>query len=838
MRFLVETDALPGGEGGDFEVRLSHRRSSSSKQDILPMRSIGPSCPIRPMVSFQVEHVAKTREKTLSLSEFLKQTASDWSLQDLNEGLSRKNLSKIIDMALLSEEDSAQCKSLGRFVGEMWQEGSSRLTATEIYTAPVEESESACGTYSRAALFGDLSWPSMGDIWPWPWLPPTLNSSEYISAHAQPTTFSFQNQLQMYPVLPLSHTLKEYLNAVKIFVKPEHLSNLKKILEDLEKTKGENFYNEIIIESSTINLSDSLAMYWLPRIVSRVERCLTRLEAPLVNGGILASAMWDLWPAREDSQLERAIILIQLCADFARLVYSERLSVFHDESGFPLCNHQFRMLFSSCKIPGIPSDATHGFFKTIFESGHRWSPRHIIVICRGQLFRLNILLEEFNTISTGELSDCLERILDMANKNVPAESSGIGILTATDRDTWSETRMNIMELSENNRECLQIIEEAMFVLTLEHLKCRGPDRLVSEALFADGCNRWYDKGLSFYMYKNGLVTVNLCLSIVDYSIVNSLLRFIHSRILEDSEKWDDEVLRNSGLASRCVSTELSMCRSKTLSQISELVLLQETTSFFSFPPDELVVLRPLVFDIDNSLAKSISDAKISFVHLSECLSSSLCDFSGFDMSLIADLKIHVDAFAQLALQLTFLKMYFRPPAVGSQVSIRRFYHAHYETMMTTTEESLAWGYAMLKPHIPIEDKKKLFFSAARKHAQRLEVVHSGFGCYHQMSALREIAFATGDSKAISVHETLAAQPAGSPESVDISCEGCCTNDCLNVPVVAPPSTPSYGVGYVLAKSRALFTVCSFKTCTSTCAENFSGILKVCLNECQELLRQA
>ncbi|GFR86887.1 carnitine O-octanoyltransferase [Elysia marginata] len=843
-RFIVESDPHAiSKESLNFEIRSSHRRSSADKA-VIPKLSIGRvHSHAPPTINFQVEKgrdTGKTPKQTFSK---LLQGGNKLSFHDIRKSLNAKSRSMVLEYGLVPETCSQwKSEDVTRFTGEMWQHGSSRVTDTAI-NIPTEETCEVLWSEanSRAVLCGDLSLAALEDLWPWPWLSPDLNTLDYVSNEVRPTTFSFQEQLHVYPLLPLSHTLQSYIRSVKLLVRPERLRHIEKLLNNFEKTSGQGFQNDIIREFSTVNLSDdSMSMYWLPRLVPSVTQCLTRLEAPLANSAILFSAMWDLWPAREDSQIERAIVIIELVAEFARLVYSERLSVFKDDSGFPLCNHQFRKLFSSSKIPGIPSDATHCFFKTIYEPLKRSTPKHIVVVCRGQMFRLEIILDDFSTVTTQELRESLMEIVTTAEENSSTSVSGVGILTSIDRDEWSETRVHLMTLSENNRDCLQTLEECMFVLTLEHMKSRGTDRLVNEAVFADGCNRWYDKGLSFYMYQNGLLTVNVCSSIVDNSVVNTLLRFIHIRILEDAERWDDEVYRKSGRVSRCVSME-GLFHAKTLSQISELVLVQEEHSELDVPSASqscTTHLRPLIFDLDDSLVKRILDAEMSFDCLSENLSSSLCQFQGFEIDLLEDRKINIDAFAHLALQLTFLKMYFRPPAVGSKVSIRRFYHAHFETMITTTAESLAWCNEMLKPDASVADKKRLFLEAAKKHAQQLEEVRSGLGCFHHLSALREIAAAAGDHSSVATLDTLSEQPAGSPESLDISCEGCETHDCLSVAVVVPPSVSSYGVGYVLAKSRALFSVCSWKSCPSTCAENFSWSLHTCLEQLQKLLYQS
>ncbi|GFO07734.1 peroxisomal carnitine o-octanoyltransferase-like [Plakobranchus ocellatus] len=806
--------------------RCTSRRRSLSQRTLLPRLSVGPSAHI---IKFAVENddfSRKTPKQTLST------LTDDYKLSMRHQELLEGDLKSFESMQMQGAFPSPRA----RFTGEMWLQNASEIADIEVAkTLELDTNvETSTPIFSHVVTLGDVTPCSYNEMWPWPWLPPTLTSSEYISNSKLPVTFSHQNNLPVVPILPLNDALQTYLGSVRLFLKPDKLAQVERLLESFKESSGKNLQENIITASSSISISNNISCtYWSPNVVA----CLSRLEAPLANSGILAPYMWDLWPERSNSQIDRAVILIQLVSEFARLLYSERLNVFYDELGHPLCNHQFRKLFSSAKIPGIPSDGTHCFFKSVFEPSHQESPKHIIVICRGQMFSLDIILEEFTTLPAKELNMNLQQILSIAEENTlnrqREEYHSIGILSALDRDLWSETRLHLMELSDNNRSCLQKLEEAMFVLSLDHMKVRGPDRLINEALFADGFNRWYDKGLSFYIYQNGLLTINVCSSIVDASIANDLLRFMHLRILEDAEKWDDEALKSSGVMSRCVSNEITTC----LSSISNLVDQPDDNVDLTFPsvPSITDHLCILAFDLDDTLKNIINDGMISFTQLSENVSSAMCDFEMFNMSLLIDREIDPDAFAHLAMQLTFYKMYFRPAAVGSKVGIRRFYHSHYDTMITTSEESIAWCRIMFDSSASLSERRKLFSAAVKKHVQTLEQVRSGKGCFSHMSALREAALNSCDPTAADILNDMSDKPGGSPESMEICCECLDPRGSLSVPVVVPQTISSYGVGYALANGKALFTVCSWKDNPGTCAELFARSLWRCLEELQNFL---
>ncbi|RUS83796.1 hypothetical protein EGW08_008454 [Elysia chlorotica] len=818
-----------------IEVRGSHRRSSMQRQ-VIPSLSSAPShSHTGHAIHFQVEDPGqggKTAKQTLSRRLVMSSIAS---LHELTDILDFKRKSTIVPKESIDHGKI-------RFAGDLMLSGSTTFAEGEMETLNFVESglELCSGQTSRVCQPGDLSPDAIDDLWPWPWLSPKLTGTEYASSGAQPQTFRLQEQLPVCPLLTLTQALQAYTRSLRLFLKPQQFEHVQKLLDEFAKSNGQDFQESIAQEYRRQSLRDgTVSMGWLPHQVPKVTRCLTRLEAPLGNAAILPLAMWDLWPARDESQIDRAVILIQSCTEFARLIHSERLKVLEDEHGYPQCNHQFRKLFCSSKIPGTPTDGTHCFFKTMFEHSPRSTPRHIVVIRRGQMFSLDILCEQFLTIPALELRLSLKKIIEIADENTQILSSGVGILSSIDRDKWSETRLRLMETSEDNRECLQKLEEAMFVLTLDHMNGRAPDRLVGEALFADGFNRWYDKGLAFYMYRNGLFTVNVCSSLVDSSIVNHLLRFIHIRILEDTEKWDDEVYRKASRISRCVSSEVVNVN-KTLSRISDMILDQYSCSTVEASvasQNERSHLCALLFDTDDDIERTISDAKISFAELSEDLSSATCQFYGFELDLLEDNDINVDAFAHMAMQLTFFKMYYRHPAVGTKVSMRRFYHGHFDTLITSTEESMAWCRAMLSEDSSLDHRRRLFLAAVGKHVQGLEEVRSGLGCFNHLSTLHEMAILEGDHQSADTLTDLSELAAGSPESLDMSCEGCAVHESLGVPVVVPPTLYSYGLGYLLARSLAVFTVCAWASYPGTCAENFARSLHSCIADLQKFLQR-
>lgn len=81
--------------------------------------------------------------------------------------------------------------------------------------------------------------------------------------------------------------------------------------------------------------------------------------------------------------------------------------------------------------------------------------------------------------------------------------SSMGVLTTENRKVWNKLR-NILVSNESNRECLQVVDDALFVVCLDDVSPENAAELCSNFLcgtyqLSNGVqvgtctNRWYDK---------------------------------------------------------------------------------------------------------------------------------------------------------------------------------------------------------------------------------------------------------------------------------------------------------------------------------------------------------
>lgn len=90
-------------------------------------------------------------------------------------------------------------------------------------------------------------------------------------------------------------------------------------------------------------------------------------------------------------------------------------------------------------------------------------------------------------------------------------SAPVGLLTCDNRDAWAISREHLLVLDPKNRESLQVIEDALFCVTLDSAKeATKADRKTDYAEWAKfgmhghgGHNRWCDKSMNLIFERDG-----------------------------------------------------------------------------------------------------------------------------------------------------------------------------------------------------------------------------------------------------------------------------------------------------------------------------------------------
>ncbi|OLY81656.1 Carnitine O-acetyltransferase, mitochondrial, partial [Smittium mucronatum] len=369
-------------------------------------------------------------------------------------------------------------------------------------------------------------------------------------------------------------------------------------------------------------------------------------------------------PIIPPSQTLVAAAIINSIVSYRNLIISGKFET-DAVRGVPLCMDQFRNQFAACRYPGLPADYTKVF--PLSES------KHIIIASKGHYYKYNpyLLDSNFQTIesdsgyevkSIDQIHADLLHLIETSSSIVPNRNHNIGILTVLERDDWHYARESIIEISEGNVQSLYEIESSAFLLALDDLEPQNYSELANACYCSNGFNRFYDKCFQVLVFKNGR-----------YGFSGE-----HS------------------LTDGTTDVRLSRHFVKDVETFFATPAARPTSSFTPFS------WEPLKFDFNITLKHFIRRAWSYFDYYSFRQEIATVRFDAFGKNAVKKLRVSPDAFAQMAVQLAYYRLFDQFVATYESASTRSFAHGRTETARSISVHSVAWCRAMLE-----EDPRQL-----------------------------------------------------------------------------------------------------------------------------------
>ncbi|ETN75524.1 Choline/Carnitine O-acyltransferase [Necator americanus] len=144
--------------------------------------------------------------------------------------------------------------------------------------------------------------------------------------------------------------------------------------------------------------------------------------------------------------------------------------------------YQYHCLFNSCRVPEIPKDRIYRYFKTESEGD---CPSHITVLCRGKIWRVEMLEE-------GQLKT---------------------------PDELHRMRASLISNSPKNKYNIKSIEESCFCLTLTDNLYETTSKHLHASLMGESRIQWADKCMNVIACKDGRILLQADHSNVDAIVV-------------------------------------------------------------------------------------------------------------------------------------------------------------------------------------------------------------------------------------------------------------------------------------------------------------------------------
>ncbi|KAG0051586.1 hypothetical protein BGZ90_006725 [Linnemannia elongata] len=321
-------------------------------------------------------------------------------------------------------------------------------------------------------------------------------------------TLSLQHTLPKLPVPTLEETIAKYLKTIEPLTTSEELERSKELAKDFLKPGGLGR----TLQQRLLDVDRAAPDNWLDD-TWWISKAYHEWREPLLvnsNWYILMRNEYnhptEFYPTVENPayttfQVKRAAHLAQQLLDYIDTLYRQNIPVEMTRSG-PLCMHQYTQLIGMTRIPQAGCDR---LVNTPFPS----PSKHIVLIIDDQFFKIDVVSKDNKRLLDGDME---RQFLDAIKQLEKVKASApIGILTCDHRDAWTKAREHLLVLDPKNRESLQIIEDALFCVTLDSAaEATKADRKNDFAEWAKfgmhghgGRNRWCDKSLNLIFERDG-----------------------------------------------------------------------------------------------------------------------------------------------------------------------------------------------------------------------------------------------------------------------------------------------------------------------------------------------
>ncbi|KXS20680.1 acyltransferase ChoActase/COT/CPT [Gonapodya prolifera JEL478] len=481
------------------------------------------------------------------------------------------------------------------------------------------------------------------------------------------------------PIARSDKEWKEFASKVEDFFSTNGRGQeLQNRLKNYAKTQKRNWLDRLWLskaylsyrESSVINVS-----YWLLFLEDHPNQPAALVETPPKKG--VVGTPW---------QIERAAGLVQNLLSYKERLDREEIAPEYMQKTTPLSMDQYTLLYGGTRIPGSPED--------LIVTQHPNHNRHIVVLVKDQVFKVDVLGPKGERITNEEIKRLLKSCVDAA-LSTPAEAP-VTIFATNHRDRTYEYTEELLALSPKNRENHQIMVDALFALCLDDYSTEDSIDSRHKQFFHgfDGKNRWADKELQFIVANNGRAGMMGEHSPSDAAVPNQIVNWV----LEHEPAPEPPTAQPS------------------------LKLAQPTKLKWAVSPTTLANVK----ESEEYILKWINTCD-----------SLVLDFKDYGAGFVKKtVKVSPDAYAQMMLQMTFKRMYKWPTQVYETASTRQFDLGRTETTRVCSIDSENFCNAFDNSKVPAAAKVKLLRTACEAHVKYSKEASAGQGIDRHLLGLK------------------------------------------------------------------------------------------------------
>jgi carnitine O-acetyltransferase len=480
-------------------------------------------------------------------------------------------------------------------------------------------------------------------------------------------TFGSEDALPRVPLYSLEQTCSRFLDWCAPLLTPEQYSaTAAEVVAFLDREgPGRSLQEALEKYNATEGVRSWLDTFWPYRYLGRRDRIA------------LNANFFFLFRNEPLTQVQRAAALILGALDFKHQLDTETFPP-AVVRGVPQTMGQYRYLFSTTRIPGDPQDTVRAPYGKGWDGPSQ--ARHILVLHRGNITRLDVLGPSGTPHSKGELESAVAAIVQA---DIPRNEHPVGHLTAKPRAEWAADRETLLSLDPTNPQAFEDIESALFCVDLEDLTPSSDLEAADQLLHGDSGNRWFDKALSFVVFADGRAGINVEHCELDGTTILTFTDYVLGATAA-------EHAASAGAESQGVPAA-----------------------------------SPVAFVLDDNLRKAIDEAGRAFADYAAATATRVVTFEGYGSDHAKKLRISPDAFVQLAYQLAHRRAKGLTGATYESIATRQYQNGRTEAMRVVTPEVLRFVAAMDDPTFDAEERKEAFLAAAEAHVQRAKECQLG-----------------------------------------------------------------------------------------------------------------
>ena len=333
---------------------------------------------------------------------------------------------------------------------------------------------------------------------------------EHLAAHpeARGKMFAAQAALPRLPVPDLKQTCERYLQTVRPVIRgtlagltPEQieaqLARTKLAVDEFVKPggRGEELHRRLLQQEERSKAAGEAS--WLKQWWYYAAYHSDRVPIPVHSNVYCVSRDHPIAVMQEVDWICRAAAMIHHSMVYSRLIDTADLPA--DTAGKrALCMDQYLRIFKTCRVPGDPAD--HLVSYPVEQA------RHIVVMVRDHFFAVDVLEADLTPRAPEALVPDLEDVLALA-ETLPA-AAGIGILTYENRTPWARAHARLLEHSTTNRATIETIQSAQMVVVFDENRPASRLEIGRLALQGQGHNRFFDKTIQLFIFRNGRLGLN------------------------------------------------------------------------------------------------------------------------------------------------------------------------------------------------------------------------------------------------------------------------------------------------------------------------------------------